>query len=44
MFTTEKFEEIEFKIVIYPVTSLRIVGKAIESLYEEIYETGTQKK
>lgn len=44
MFTAEQFEEMGYKMVIYPVTSLRIAAKAIEHLYEEIYETGTQKE
>jgi len=43
MFTAEQFEEMGYKIVIYPVSSLRIAAKAIENLYEEIYEKGTQK-
>lgn len=43
MFTAEEFKEMGYKIVIYPVTSLRIAAKAIQSLYEEIYETGSQK-
>lgn len=43
MFTAAEFEEMGYKIVIYPVTSLRIAAKAIESLYEELYEKGTQK-
>jgi len=44
MFTAEQFENMGYKIVIYPVTSLRIAAKAVETLYQEIYETGTQKK
>ena len=44
MFTAQEFEDMGYKIVIYPVTSLRIAAKAVENLYEEIYETGTQKE
>jgi|SRR5699024_9256133 len=44
MFTAEEFKEMGYKIIIYPVTSLRIAAKAIESLYKELYENGTQKK
>lgn len=43
MFTADEFEEMGYKIVIYPVTSLRVAAKAIENLYKEIAETGTQK-
>jgi methylisocitrate lyase len=43
MFTAEEFEAMGYKMVIYPVTSLRIAAKAIELLYKELAETGTQK-
>lgn len=43
-FTAKEFQEMGYKIVIYPVTSLRIAAKAVENLYKEIYETGTQKE
>lgn len=43
MITAEQFEEMGYKIVIYPVTSLRIAAKAIELMYHEIAEKGTQK-
>lgn len=42
MFTAEQFEEMGYKIVIYPVTSLRIASKAVELMYKEIAKTGTQ--
>ena len=42
MFSAEQFENMGYKMVIYPVTSLRIAAKAIQNLYEGIYETGTQ--
>ena len=44
MFSAKEFEDMGYKMVIYPVTSLRIAAKAIELLYDEIYQTGTQKK
>ncbi|MEI3606473.1 methylisocitrate lyase [Pseudogracilibacillus sp. SE30717A] len=44
MFTADQFEEMGYKIVIYPVTSLRIASKAVESLYKELYKTGTQSE
>ncbi len=43
MFTAEEFEDMGYKIVIYPVTSLRIAAKAIENMYEEIAKKGTQQ-
>lgn len=42
MFSAEEFEEMGYKIVIYPVTSLRIAAKAIENMYQELYSKGTQ--
>ena len=44
MFSAKEFEDMGYKMVIYPVTSLRIAAKAIELLYDEIYQTGTQKE
>lgn len=44
MITADRFEEMGYKMVIYPVTSLRIAAKAIESVYDEIYNTGSQKE
>lgn len=44
MFSADEFEAMGYKIVIYPVSSLRIASRAIENLYKEIYETGTQKR
>src|SRR5699024_8014502 len=43
MFSAKEFEDMGYKMVIYPVTSLRIAAKAIELLYDEIYQKGTQK-
>lgn len=42
MISADQFEEMGYKMVIYPVSSLRVAAKAIESLYKGIYEKGTQ--
>ncbi|WP_438319004.1 methylisocitrate lyase [Sporosarcina sp. FA9] len=42
-FSAQQFEEWGYKMVIYPVTSLRIASKAISDVYQLIKETGTQK-
>jgi methylisocitrate lyase len=42
-YTAEQFEEWGYKMVIYPVTSLRVAAKAIERVYRLIRETGTQR-
>lgn len=42
-FTAEQFEQWGYKMVIYPVTSLRIASKAIQDVYKMIRETGSQK-
>lgn len=41
-FTASQFEEWGYKMVIYPVTSLRVAAKAVERVFKEIQETGTQ--
>ncbi|WP_099363628.1 methylisocitrate lyase [Fredinandcohnia onubensis] len=41
--TAQQFEEWGYKMVIYPVTSLRVALKAIEEVYHLIKETGSQK-
>lgn len=43
-FNAQDFEAWGYKIVIYPVTSLRIAAKAIEKVFQEIKDTGTQKE
>lgn len=43
-FTAQQFESWGFRMVIYPVTSLRVAAKAIEQVFEEIQMTGTQKQ
>lgn len=42
-YTAEEFEQWGFRMVIFPVTSLRVAAKAIELVYEEISANGTQK-
>ncbi|MCY9660609.1 methylisocitrate lyase [Paenibacillus chondroitinus] len=43
-FTAQQFESWGYRIVIYPVTSLRVAAKAMERVFEEIQMTGTQKE
>lgn len=43
LYTAEEFEAFGFKMVIWPVSSLRASAFAVERLYEEIARTGTQK-
>ncbi|MGY4688804.1 methylisocitrate lyase [Salibacterium sp. K-3] len=42
-FTAEQFEKWGYRMVIYPVTSLRAAAKAVERVFQEIQDTGTQK-
>jgi methylisocitrate lyase len=42
-YNAKQFEEWGYKIVIYPVSSLRIAAKAIENVYALIREAGSQK-
>jgi methylisocitrate lyase len=42
-YSAKQFEEWGYKMVIYPVTSLRVAAKAIEEVYRLIRETGSQK-
>ncbi|MDF2668930.1 MAG: methylisocitrate lyase [Paenibacillus sp.] len=41
-YTAQQFEDWGYKMVIYPVTSLRVAAKAIENVFTEIWNTGTQ--
>ncbi len=43
-YSAEQYQEMGYSIVIYPVTSLRVAMKAIEKVYTEIKETGSQQK
>lgn len=40
--TAEQFQKLGYKIVIYPVTSLRVAAKAYENVFNLIKEKGTQ--
>ncbi len=40
-FTAKQFEEFGFKMVIWPVSSLRIAAKAVEDLYRQIARDGS---
>jgi methylisocitrate lyase len=42
-YTAEQFESWGFRMVIYPVTSLRVAAKAYERVFAEINHTGTQQ-
>lgn len=42
-YSAAQFQDMGYKIVIYPVTSLRVAMKAIEKVYKEIAETGSQQ-
>lgn len=42
--TASEFEALGFKIVIWPVSSLRIAAKAISELYAELASSGTTKE
>ena len=40
--TTEQFGNLGYDIVIFPVTSLRVTAKAVEDLFTDIKNNGTQ--
>jgi methylisocitrate lyase len=40
-FTAQQFEQFGFKMVIWPVSSLRIAAKAMEDFYRQLAEKGT---
>ncbi|WP_257348655.1 methylisocitrate lyase [Pseudalkalibacillus decolorationis] len=42
-FTDDEFEALGYSMVIYPVTSLRVAAKAVELVYAELLQIGTQK-
>lgn len=44
LITAKRFEELGYQMVIFPVTSLRVMLKAIEEFYAELLETGTQAR
>jgi methylisocitrate lyase len=41
-YTAQQFQEWGYRMVIYPVTSLRVAAKAYESVFQEIINSGTQ--
>lgn len=43
-YTAKQFQSWGYKMVIYPVSALRIAAKAYENLFREIFEKGTQKE
>lgn len=42
LISAQRFEELGYQIVIFPVTALRVMLKAIEEFYAELLATGTQ--
>lgn len=42
LISAKRFEELGYEIVIFPVTALRVMLRAIEEFYEELLRTGTQ--
>ncbi|KAB2335815.1 methylisocitrate lyase [Bacillus mesophilum] len=43
-YSAEEFAQMGYKMVIYPVTSLRVAAKAYESVFSLIKNTGSQKE
>ncbi|MDF2722416.1 MAG: 2-methylisocitrate lyase, partial [Paenibacillus sp.] len=41
-FTAKQFEDWGYRMVIYPVSSLRVAALAVEKLFRDIFEKGTQ--
>ncbi|PIC70246.1 methylisocitrate lyase [Sporosarcina sp. P16b] len=41
-YTAEEFQDFGFSMIIYPVTSLRAAAKAFETVFQEIFDKGTQ--
>ncbi len=42
LISASRFNDLGYQMVIFPVTALRVMLKAIEEFYEELLETGTQ--
>lgn len=42
-YSANEFENMGYSMVIYPVTSLRAAAKAVEEVYRQIKDTGSQK-
>lgn len=43
LFSADEFEEFGFDLVLYPATGFKAAAKALQDVYEEIAETGTQE-
>jgi methylisocitrate lyase len=43
LFSAAEFEEMGYDIVLYPATGFKAAAKALQDLYEEIEDTGTQE-
>ena len=43
LFTASEFEAMGYDVVLYPATGFKAAAKAMQELFEEIAETGTQK-
>lgn len=43
LISANRFNDLGYQMVIFPVTALRVMLKAIEEFYEELLETGTQE-
>jgi methylisocitrate lyase len=43
LYSAAEFEEFGFEVVIYPATSFKAAAKAMQDVYAEIVETGTQE-
>jgi methylisocitrate lyase len=42
--TAAQFQEMGYRMVIYPASAMRVVLKAVHELFTEIRNTGTQKR
>ncbi|WP_138416311.1 methylisocitrate lyase [Aquibacillus sediminis] len=42
-YTAEEFQAFGYDMVIYPVSSLRVAAKAYQSVFQDIFDKGTQK-
>ena len=43
LFSAKEFEDLGYNMVIFPVTALRVMLKAVEEFYADLLATGTQK-
>src|SRR5207245_1128419 len=42
--TVKEFEALDYRLVLFPVTALRVATRAIEALLEELKSLGTQQR